>query len=333
MPRRHSQTGKRAKSSSGKKALSTPPNPVLRQPSPPRMPSKPEPARLPAGLYLVATPIGNAADLGMRARDVLAHASIVACEDTRRTGKLFSLHGISATMTPYHDHNAARARPKLLDRIGAGQSVALVSDAGTPSISDPGYKLVRACIEAGLPVTAVPGPNAGLTALILSGLPTDKFMFNGFLPTRRGARGRQLEQLRQVPASLIFQESPRRLAPSLDQMREVLGDRQAAVARELTKLHEEVRRGSLAELASHYAAAGPPLGEIVIVVAPPAPSETTAQVLDDLIRQMRPRLGLRDAASAIARQTGLPRRTVYARALEMEKDQSSPKHDSEHGGE
>ncbi len=288
------------------------------------MSSKPAPESLKAGLYLVATPIGNAADLSLRALDVLSRASVIACEDTRRTGKLLALHGISASLTPYHEHNAARARPKLLDRIGAGQSVALVSDAGTPTISDPGYKLVRACIEAELALSAVPGPNAGLTALILSGLPTDKFMFTGFLPPRAGPRGRELEKLRQVPGSLIFQESPRRLAGALAQMLEILGDRPAVVGRELTKLHEEVRRGSLSQLASHYAGAGPPKGETVIVVAPPGAREITADALDDLIRQLRPGLGLRDAAREIADQTGLSRRQVYNRALELEKDPSAP---------
>ncbi|MDP6175583.1 MAG: 16S rRNA (cytidine(1402)-2'-O)-methyltransferase [Rhodospirillales bacterium] len=273
------------------------------------------------GLYLVATPIGNAADLSLRALEVLAGASLIACEDTRRTGKLLSMHGIKATMVTYHDHNAAGARPKLLEGIAAGQSIALVSDAGTPGISDPGYKLVRACIEAGLPVTALPGPNAGLTGLILSGLPTDKFMFAGFLPTRAGARGRALQELIQVPGSLIFQESTRRLAKSLAQMKEILGDRQAAVGRELTKLHEEVRRGTLGELAAHYAHAGPPLGEIVIIVAPPLPGEPSDQDLEDLINELRPGMGLRDLSTEIARRTGLPRRQVYNRALEMEKAQ------------
>ena len=280
--------------------------------------SKPAPGPLSPGLYLVATPIGNARDMGLRALDVLAGVSVVACEDTRKTGRLLARFGVSASLVSYHEHNALRMRPKLMDRIADGASVALVSDAGMPTISDPGHKLVRACIEAEQPVTAVPGPMAGLTALVLSGLPTDRFLFAGFPPNRGPARRRVLEGLVAVPASLIFQESPRRLAASLSDMAAVLGDRQAAVARELTKMHEEVRRGSLVQLADHYATSGPPRGETVVVVAPPESAAPAGEELDRMIRERRRTASLSRTAAEIAAATGISRRVVYERALALE---------------
>ncbi len=273
-----------------------------------------------AGLYLVATPIGNLDDITLRALKVLKGADLIACEDTRVTGKLLSLLGIGGTsLAPYHEHNAERARPALLARLRAGAVVALVSDAGTPLVSDPGYRLVRACLEEGLLVTSLPGPSAALTALQLSGLPCDRFLFAGFLPVKAGARRQSLAELAAVPASLLFYESPRRLADSLAAMEAVLGPRDAAVARELTKLYEEVRRGSLAELAAHYAAAGPPKGEVVVVIGPPAEAPAAGEAeLDAALTRALAASSLRDAAAAVATATGLPKRQVYARAVVLQ---------------
>jgi len=286
------------------------------------------------GLHLVATPIGNVGDLGDRARAVLAAADIVACEDTRVTGRLLARLGISTPLAAYHDHNAARARPKLLARLRAGETVALVSDAGTPLVSDPGYRLVRACIDEDLPLTAEPGPSAALTALVLSGLPTDRFLFAGFPPPRAAARRRTLAEVAAVPATLIFYDSARRLADCLADMADILGDRNAAVARELTKKFEEIRRGSLAVLAAAYAVEGPPKGEVTIVVGPPAAPGPIAG--DDLDRRLRDALdgaSLRDAAAAVAAATGLPRRRVYARALEIAGEMGSGDEAGEDGAD
>lgn len=205
-------------------------------------------------------------------------------------------------------------RPRLLARLREGASVALVSDAGTPLVSDPGYKLVREALAAGIPVHAIPGPSASIAALVSAGLPTDRFLFAGFLPTRRAARIKALKELSAVPASLVFYESARRLAASLADMAEALGPREAAVARELTKLHEEVRRDSLGSLAAHYEAAGPPKGEVVVVVAPPGPESAPADI-DSMLRESLQHMSLRDAAAAVSDATGVPRRQVYARAL------------------
>jgi 16S rRNA (cytidine1402-2'-O)-methyltransferase len=266
---------------------------------------------------LVATPIGNIRDVTLRALDVLASADILACEDTRVTAKLLRLYGISAAQTfPYHEHNAEKMRPKLLARLRAGASVALVSDAGTPLVSDPGYKLVREAVAAGIAVHAIPGPSAGIAALVSAGLPTDRFLFAGFPPPRKAGRVRVFKDLARVPASLVFFESARRLAASLADMAGVFGPRPAAVARELTKLHEEVRRDTLVALAQHYGAAGPPKGEVVIVVAPPAPDAVPADI-DALLREALARMSLRDAAAAISDATGASRREVYARALAL----------------
>lgn len=274
------------------------------------------------GLYVVATPIGNAEDITLRALTVLREADEVACEDSRVTAKLLARHGIGAKLTPYHEHNAARARPRLLAKLSAGGRIALVSDAGTPLVSDPGYKLVRACIEAGIPVIPVPGPSAPLAALLVSGLPSDRFLFAGFLPNKSAARRRVFGKLAAVPATLLFFESAQRLAESLDDMAAVLGDRPAAVARELTKLFEECRRGSLAELAAHYRDSGPPKGEIVIVCggATGDNAEAAAETLDAQLATALERMSLKDAVAAVAEATGLPRKQVYARALQLASD-------------
>ncbi|MFN3461372.1 MAG: 16S rRNA (cytidine(1402)-2'-O)-methyltransferase [Oceanibaculum sp.] len=271
-------------------------------------------------LYIVATPIGNLGDLTMRARDILAAADLVACEDTRVTGKLLSAFGLKRPLLAYNDHNAEKVRPTLLEAVRQGKAVALVSDAGTPLISDPGYKLVRDAAEAGLAVTAAPGPSALLAALVLAGLPTDRFLFAGFLPPKSGARRTALGELASVPATLVFYESGPRLAASLADMAAVLGDRPAAVARELTKLFEEVRRDPLSALAAHYAEAGPPKGEIVIVVGAPAAQAASADTLDAALRRALASNSTRDAAALVAGETGLPRKQVYARALELARE-------------
>ncbi|MEE8499805.1 MAG: 16S rRNA (cytidine(1402)-2'-O)-methyltransferase [Kiloniellales bacterium] len=302
------------------KSPSNPSSSRRREPSRARRRSKPaEAGPLAPGLYLVATPIGNLADISLRALDVLARADLIACEDTRTSRKLLGAHGIQGALTAYHEHNAARVRPRLMERLKCGAAVALVSDAGTPLVSDPGYKLVEAAIAEGVAVTAIPGASAGLTALSVSGLPTDRFFFAGFLPAKAGARRRVLAELAPLGASLVFYESARRLPAALAQMAEVLGPRPAAVARELTKLHEEVRRGALPELAEHYRTAGPPKGEVVVVVGPPqeGPSPLAAEDLDARLRAALAGTSLRDAVAAVAAASGLPRKRVYARALEL----------------
>jgi 16S rRNA (cytidine1402-2'-O)-methyltransferase len=272
--------------------------------------SKPSP-----GLVIVATPIGNARDITLRALDVLRQADAIACEDTRVTGKLMARYGVATPLVAYHEHNAARMRPLLLERLGQGQTIALVSDAGTPLVSDPGYKLVRAAIAAGVGVSAVPGASAALTALVTSGLPPDRFLFAGFLPPRAAARRNELRELSAIRATLIVFESAGRLAETLADMAAVLGPRDAVVARELTKLYEEVRRGSLAELQRHYAATEPPKGEIVILVGPPSDLEATDDAIDTALQAALTTATLRDAVDAVASDLGAPRRRVYARAL------------------
>ncbi len=269
-------------------------------------------------LVVVATPIGNLGDITLRALEALKAADVIACEDTRTTAKLLARHLIRRPTTPYHDHNAEKARPILLRRMAEGETVALVSDAGTPLVADPGYKLVSEAIAAGIAVEALPGPSAALAALVLSGLPTDRFLFAGFLPPKEAARCASLQDFVGLRASLVFFESPQRLAASLADMASVLGDRPAAVARELTKLHEEVRRGGLADLAAHYERSGAPKGEVVVVVGLPlAARETTETELDALLRAALKRESLRDAVAAVAEATGAPRRVVYARALTL----------------
>jgi 16S rRNA (cytidine1402-2'-O)-methyltransferase len=281
--------------------------------------SKPVP-----GLHLVATPIGNRADITLRALAVLAGADVIACEDTRVTRKLLAVRGIQTPLVSYREHNAERMRPVLLKRLERGEAVALVSDAGTPLVSDPGYKLVRACIEAGHFVAVVPGPSAALAALVVSGLPTDRFFFAGFLPSRSPARRSALAALEAIEATLVFYESPRRLAAALADMAALLGAREAAVARELTKKFEEVRRAPLDELAAHYRREGPPKGEVVVVVGPPVEGGTVAgeAELDALLDAALEGSSVRDAASAVAVATGLPRRRVYARALALARGRS-----------
>jgi len=284
--------------------------------------SKPDAARQvgrrPApGLYLTATPIGNAADITLRALDLLRQADLIACEDTRVTGKLLARYGIATSMQPYHEHNAAKMRPQLLQRLTEGQIVALVADAGTPLISDPGFKLVQEAISAGIAVSPLPGASSLLAALCVAGLPTDRFFFAGFLPAKSAARRGDLAALQSVPSTLIFLESAQRLAASLADMASVLGPRPAAVARELTKLFEEVRRENLPALAQHYAEAGPPKGEVVVIVGPPLVAEATAFDLDGALKPALAKHSLKEAVANVSAATGLPRRQVYARALAL----------------
>ncbi|HVH02122.1 MAG TPA: 16S rRNA (cytidine(1402)-2'-O)-methyltransferase [Amaricoccus sp.] len=274
------------------------------------------------GLYLVATPIGNARDLTLRALDVLATADVLAAEDTRNTRRLLAIHGIrrppGGELLPYHDHNGPAQRPRLLAALAAGRSVALVSDAGTPMVADPGYRLANAAIAAGHPVTAVPGASAVLAGLAVAGLPTDRFLFAGFLPPRAAARRRALAPLAAVPATLVFYESPRRLAASLADMAAVLGpDRPAAVCRELTKRFEETRRDRLDALASEAAGEAAPKGEIVVLVGPPVAHPADGADLDAALAAALPGRSVRDAAATVAAALGLPRRQVYARALAL----------------
>lgn len=273
------------------------------------------------GLYLVATPIGNLGDITLRALELLAGADIIACEDTRVTRRLTERYGIATPLTPYHEHNATDARPKLLARLAQGQSVALVSDAGTPLISDPGYRLVREAGEAGHAVTALPGASAVLAALSLAGLPTDRFFFEGFLPPRQVARQKRIAALAAVPATLVLFESGSRLAATLADLAGGLGARAATICRELTKLHEEINRGDLATLAHAYAQTGAETrGEIVIVVAPPVENADQAADVDELLRQALVRVSVKDAVGEVALATGRPRREVYRRALELAKE-------------
>jgi 16S rRNA (cytidine1402-2'-O)-methyltransferase len=277
-----------------------------------------EAARLPPGLYVVATPIGNLRDISLRALETLAAADVIACEDTRVTRKLLDHYAIVTPLTAYHEHNAAAARPKLLARLAASEAVALVSDAGTPLISDPGYKLVCAARDAGQAVSTVPGASAALAALTVAGLPTDRFFFEGFLPAKDAAREERIAALARIPASLILYESGPRLARALAGLARGLGERQAAVCRELTKLHEEVRRGELAELARAYADGAETRGEIVIVIEPPsADAEPSASEVDALLRRALQRASVKDAVSEVAAATGRPRREIYQRALAL----------------
>ena len=256
----------------------------------------------------------------MRALWALRQADRIFCEDTRVTARLLARYGIDKPLDPYHDHNADRVRPGILDALRRGERLALVSDAGTPLVSDPGYKLVRAAVAEGLPVTAAPGPSAAIAALTLSGLPPDAFLFAGFLPPRAAARRRALAEWKLLAATLIFFEGPSRLAESLADMAEVLGERNAAVARELTKQFEEVRRGRLADLAAHYGEAGAPRGEIAIVVGPPETTAPDGAEIETRLRSLLQRLSLSDAVAQLAAETGLPRGALYRRALALKDD-------------
>jgi len=268
------------------------------------------------GLYVVATPIGNLSDLSPRAAETLANASLVLAEDTRVTARLLTHAGIKVPMRRYDDHSTDRDRAEIVERL-SGEAVALVSDAGTPLISDPGYKLVREARVAGQEVHTIPGPCAAVAALTLAGLPTDRFLFAGFLPSKAKARGEAIAELAPIRATLVFYESGPRLADSLGALADQMGDREAAVAREITKLHEECVTGSLSQLAGRYADS-PPKGEIVIVVAPPTQQPEPSQAdLDAALGEALNRLSPSRAAAEVAQQLDVPRKRAYARALEL----------------
>ena len=283
------------------------------------------PAGPPPGLVLVSTPIGNLGDIPARASEVLRRADLILCEDTRHSAHLLRTLGVSARTEPLHEHNEdSRIRP-ILAMLRTGKRIALISDAGTPLVSDPGYRLVRAAIAEGLPVTAIPGPNAAVTALILSGLPPLPFLFLGFPPPRSAARRAAFGALRAaeragLSATLIWHEAPHRLAETLADMEAAFGRRAAAVARELTKHYEEVRRGPLSDLAAHYATA-PARGEITVLVGPP--EEEDAEDLDGRLRAALETQSVREAAALVAAATGLPRKLVYSRALALGRERET----------
>jgi 16S rRNA (cytidine1402-2'-O)-methyltransferase len=272
------------------------------------------------GLHLVATPIGNLGDITLRALETLAGVDIVACEDTRMTRRLTERYLISAQLKPYHEHNAALARPKILEKLAQGASIALVSDAGTPLISDPGFKLVREVCAAGHPVIALPGPSSVLAALCVSALPTDRFFFEGFLPSKQGARRARLTELSRIDATLVMFDSGNRVQDTLADLADIMAGRDAAICREMTKLHEEVKRGPVAELAA-AAGALETRGEFVLVIGPPAARAPimTEDRLDDLLRTSLAGGSVKDAVAHAVELSGRPRREIYARALELAK--------------
>jgi 16S rRNA (cytidine1402-2'-O)-methyltransferase len=273
------------------------------------------------GLYLVATPIGNLGDITLRALETLAGVDIIACEDTRITRRLTERYAISAQLKPYHDHNAEAARPKILQWLAEGASIALVSDAGTPLISDPGFKLVREVAAAGFAVIALPGASSVLTALSVAALPTDRFFFEGFLPPKQAARRARLTELARIDATLVVFESGNRVQDALADLADIMGAREAAICRELTKMHEEISRGSLAELA-RGAGELETRGEFVVVVGPPAADTKVMaeDALDELLRGQLTLGSVKDAVAHAVELSGRPRREVYARALELAKD-------------
>lgn len=276
---------------------------------------------MPGSLYLVATPIGNLADITHRALQVLREVDVIACEDTRHTRKLLQHYGVDARTVSYHEHNEQQRTRELIELLQQGSDVALVSDAGTPVVSDPGYRLVRAAIENGIAVVPLPGPSALLSALIAAGLPTDEFFFGGFLPARSGARRARLNELRSVPGTLIFYEAPHRLASSLKDAHEILGEREAAVARELTKIHEEIRRGRLSELSQHYSTVEQPRGEIVLLIDRTVLDDAAAATSQDtsvarLVEQFEADgLDHRAALKKAARELRLSRAEAYRRLV------------------
>ena len=279
------------------------------------------------GLYLVATPIGNLGDITLRALETLAGVDTIACEDTRITRRLTERYGITARLAPYHEHNAAEMRPRILAQLAEGGSVALVSDAGTPLISDPGFKLVREVCAAGHGVTALPGPSSVLAALSVAALPTDRFFFEGFLPPKQAARRARLTELSRRDATLVLFESGSRVQESLADLAAVMGARSAAICREMTKLHEEISRGTLAELALS-ADTLETRGEFVLVIGPQAEGSQamTHEAIDSLLRDRLNRDSLKDAVAHAVEVSGRPRRELYARALELAKESNKQKH-------
>jgi len=272
------------------------------------------------GLYLVSTPIGNLGDITLRALAVLSTADTIYAEDTRHSGRLLSHFGIRGRLRPYHEHNAERERPGILAGLGNGEVIALISDAGTPLVSDPGFKLVRACVEAGYTVTGLPGASAPLAALVSSGLPSDTFLFAGFLPSRQKARQARIAELAAVPATLILFEAPSRVAETLGDLAHGLGDRPAAAARELTKLNEEVARNSLSALAADFAARESIKGEIVVVIGPPISRDVSDADLEVQLAAAMSEMSLRDATKTVAEDLGVARKRVYELGLRLQRE-------------
>jgi 16S rRNA (cytidine1402-2'-O)-methyltransferase len=273
----------------------------------------------PIGLYIVSTPIGNLLDISLRALNILKLVDLVACEDTRVSGRLLAHYGINRPLISYNDHNGDERRHEIFAEIERGKRVALISDAGTPLVSDPGYKLVREALAKDIYVTAIPGASSVLTALCLSGLPSDSFFFGGFLPSRTEALSKYIESLAAIPATLIFFESARRLEESLVILCDVLSDRRAAIVRELTKLYEESRRGKLSELLENIQKKGAPKGEVVLVIAPPGEMENMEkQQLEQNLELLLKSHSIKEAATIIAEQTGRPRKEIYALALKIQ---------------
>jgi 16S rRNA (cytidine1402-2'-O)-methyltransferase len=281
------------------------------------------------GLHLVATPIGNLGDITLRALETLAAVDIIACEDTRITRRLTERYAISALLKPYHEHNAALARPKILERLAQGASIALVSDAGTPLISDPGFKLVREVCAAGFQVIALPGPSSVLTALAVAALPTDRFFFEGFLPPKQIARRARLTELSRIEATLVMFESGNRVQDTLADLAGIMGDRDAAICREMTKLHEEIKRGPVSQLAL-AADTLETRGEFVLVIGPPAGTTImAADQLDELLLNSLRHDSVKDAVAHAVELSGRPRREIYARALELSKQRDAENDDGQ----
>jgi 16S rRNA (cytidine1402-2'-O)-methyltransferase len=283
------------------------------------------------GLHLVATPIGNLGDITLRALETLAGVDIIACEDTRITRRLTERYAITAQLKPYHEHNAALARPKILERLAQGASIALVSDAGTPLISDPGFKLVREVCAAGHAVIALPGPSSVLAALAVAALPTDRFFFEGFLPPRETGRRARLTELSRIDATLVMFESGNRVQDTLTDLAAIMGERDAAICREMTKLHEDIKRGPVSQLA-RSAGTLETRGEFVLVIGPPAgASMMAADELDELLLSSLKRDSVKDAVAHAVELSGRPRREIYARALELAKRRDAEGRDGQDG--
>ena len=278
------------------------------------------------GLYVTATPIGNLKDITFRAVDVLRQADVILCEDKRVTAKLCQAYEIKTPLSAYHDHNGEIVRPKILDRLRNDQAIAIVSDAGTPLISDPGYKLVKEARDQGFAIFTVPGPCAAIAGLSIAGAPTDQFMFAGFLPPKAHARRKTLMELNSVGGTLIFYETGPRLTEALADVEDALGNRKVAIARELTKLHEELRNGTARELCTHYKEFGPPRGEIVLIVYPPEEESWSDEQISQLLTGLLTDHSVKDAASMAAEETGMARKVLYKLALDLKK------HDEETSG-
>jgi 16S rRNA (cytidine1402-2'-O)-methyltransferase len=275
-----------------------------------------------SGLYIVATPIGNLKDITIRALEVLKAADLIACEDTRTSGKLLSFYGIKANLTSYHDHSGENKRQQIIEQLQNGKIVALISDAGTPLISDPDYKLVKAVADLGIKIFPIPGASSVVAALSVSGLPSDRFLFSGFLPNKAGARNKEITELASINSTIILFESVHRLKETLIALSEMMGEqRQAVIARELTKLYEELRRGNLQELANYYKNAAEPKGEVVIIIAPPIAKEVNKSDINQLIKESLPTMSVKDASSHIAKITGVSKQEIYNLCLIEKKAQ------------